>query len=145
MTSLLLKKVTPDLVDLDQIKWIEQDVLFDLMFEICNVLYENDLRATSFQLELALDAFLLETSRAFSAAKVETSQTRHVTERRAKSLPMRRTTGATRSRLNGKRTKRPRLAEQEDKEVDNIFSDLWDDLSDLRSNSSRTLQRASSN
>lgn len=124
MASLLLTKITPALSDISQIKWIEQDMLLDLMFEICNVLYENGLHDTSFKLEFALDAFLVETNRSLSVAKTGTR--RRTSKQATNKIFERHKASASNRSSSNMRPKRLHRNRQRCTEVDNIFADLWD-------------------
>jgi len=47
----------------DETVWIDEDYVFDLMLAICDLLYEDGCRGSSYLVERALDLFLYETGR----------------------------------------------------------------------------------
>lgn len=63
MTTSTLKLVLSEQATPDLVAYIEEETVFDLMFELCNLLHESGFPLSSLRLEDVLDAFLIETGK----------------------------------------------------------------------------------
>lgn len=111
----------------DAVETVETDVVFDLMHELCNVLYEDGFSRTSSKLEAALDVFLVETG------KVDPRDRSGPKRRNPPEVRHRQRTSASASKAADRQFSKKNLVSfsaytaEGEGEIDNIFSDLDQD------------------
>lgn len=127
MKNLSIKTVRPNPLDRSTVETIETDVVFDLMQELCNVLYEDGFSLTSSKLETALDAFLVETGKVIPRDRSRPKK-RNPPEARQRQRALASGSKAAERHFSRENLVSLSAHRAEDKDdIDNIFSDLGQD------------------